>query len=40
MIIASLGKAEEVQRKQYVCGICGFALTEAREYTRARVLTL
>jgi len=35
VIIASVGKAGEVQKEHYVCGICGFALTEAREYTRA-----
>jgi len=24
-----------VEKEQYICGVCGFALTDAREYTRA-----
>ena len=35
VIVAWLGEADDVQREKHVCGICGFALAEAREYTRA-----
>jgi len=35
VIIVTLGEAGKVQQEQYICGICEFALTEAREYTRA-----
>jgi len=37
VIIASLGEAGDVQRKQYVCGICGFALAELRECPRCKM---
>ena len=31
VIIALVGKAEEVEPEKYVCGICGFAMTELKE---------
>ena len=37
IIIASLGEAGEVQKEQYICGICGFALTELRECPRCKM---
>ena len=37
VIIASVGKAGEVQPEHYLCGICGFALTELGECPRCRL---
>jgi len=36
VIIASVGKAGQVETK-YVCGVCGFALDEARECPRCKL---
>jgi len=37
VIIASVGKAGEVQKEKYICGICGFALNELRECPRCKL---
>ena len=37
VIIASVGKAEEVEKEKYVCGICGFAMTELGECPRCKL---
>ena len=37
VIIASTGKADEVEKTQYACGICGFALNDLRECQRCRM---
>ena len=37
VIIASKGKADEVDKMKYVCGIYGFALNELRECPRCRM---
>jgi hypothetical protein len=37
VIIASVGKAGEVEPEKYVCGICGFAMTELGECPRCRL---
>ena len=37
VIIASIGKAGEVDKEKYVCGICGFALTELGECPRCKM---
>ena len=37
VIIASTGKAGEVEKEKYVCGICGFALSELGECPRCRL---
>ena len=37
VIIASVGKATEVEKEKYVCGICGFAMTELRECPRCKL---
>ena len=39
VIVASLGKAGEVEKKKYVCGICGFAMTELGECPRLQAAT-
>ena len=35
--IASVGKAGEAVKARYVCGICGFAMTELGECPRCRL---
>jgi hypothetical protein len=30
VVIASAGRADEVEQEKYVCGICGFALSSVR----------
>ena len=35
--VSSIGKAGEVQREKYICGICGFALTELAECPRCKM---
>jgi hypothetical protein len=37
VIIASVGKAGEVERPTYVCGICGFVMTELGECPRCKL---
>ena len=37
VIIASVGKAREVEPEKYVCGICGFAMTELGECPRCKL---
>ena len=37
VIIASVGKAGEVEKEKYVCGICGFEMTELRECPRCKL---
>ena len=37
VIIASVGKAGEGQPEQYVCGICGFALTKLGDCPRCKL---
>ena len=38
MIIASVGKAGEVEKKKYVCGgTCGFAMTELGECPQCKL---
>ena len=37
VIIASVGKAGEVEPDTYVCGICGFTMTELRECPRCKL---
>ena len=37
IVIASVGKAGQVERERYVCGICGFALTELGECPRCKM---
>jgi hypothetical protein len=37
VIVASLGKAGEVEKEKYVCGICGFAMTELGECPRCKL---
>jgi hypothetical protein len=37
VVIASVGKAGEVEKEKYVCGICGFALTELGECPRCKM---
>jgi hypothetical protein len=37
VIIASTGKADEIDGTKYACGICGFALNQLRECPRCRM---
>ena len=37
VIIASVGKAGQVEKEKYICGICGFALDELRECPRCKL---
>ena len=37
VIIASVGKAGEVEREKYVCGICGFAITKLGECPQCKL---
>ena len=37
VIIASIGKAGEVEKEKYICGICGFALNELGECPRCKL---
>jgi hypothetical protein len=37
VIVASVGKAGEVEKEKYVCGICGFAMDELRECPRCKL---
>ena len=37
VIIASVRKAAEVEKEKYVCGICGFAMTELGECPRCKM---
>jgi hypothetical protein len=37
VIIATIGKASKIQKEQYFCGVCGFALTELGECPRCRM---
>lgn len=37
VVIASVGKAGEVQKEKYVCGTCGFALTELGACPRCKM---
>jgi len=37
VIIASIGKAGEVEKEKYVCGICGSAMAELRECPRCKM---
>ena len=37
VIIASVGKAGEVEPEKYVCGVCGFAVTELGECPRCKL---
>ena len=37
MIVASVGKAGQVEKERYVCGVCGFALDEAGECPRCKL---
>lgn len=37
MVIASVGRAGEVQKEKYVCGICGFAITELEACPRCKM---
>ena len=37
VIVASLGKAGEVEREKYVCGICGFAMDHVGECPRCKL---
>ncbi len=37
VIIASVGTAAEVEPEEYVCGICGFAMTELGECPQCRL---
>ena len=37
LIAASTGRADKVDRTEYVCGICGFALNELRQCPRCRM---
>ena len=37
VIIASVGKAGQVGKEKYVCGVCGFALDEAGECPRCKL---
>ncbi len=36
-LIASVGKAEQMEPKQYVCGICGLAMTRLGECPRCKM---
>lgn len=37
IVVASIGPAGEVDKEQYTCGICGFALTELGECPRCKM---
>jgi hypothetical protein len=37
VVIASAGRAVEVEKEKYICGICGFALTELGECSRCKM---
>ena len=37
VILASVGKARQVEREKYVCGVCGFALDEVGECPRCKL---
>ena len=37
MIIASVGKAGPVEKKEYECGICGFTMTELGECPQCKL---
>jgi hypothetical protein len=37
VIVASVGKAGEVEKEKYVCGICGFAIDELGECPRCKL---
>ena len=37
IVIASVGKAGQVEKEKYVCGICGFALTELGDCPRCKM---
>ena len=37
IVVASVGKAGEVDKSKYVCGTCGFALTELGECPRCKM---
>jgi len=37
VIIAPIGRASEVDRTRYICGICGFAMTELGECPRCKM---
>ena len=37
IVIASVGRAIEVEKEKYVCGICGFALNDLGECPRCKM---
>ena len=37
VIVASVGKAGQVEKEKYICGIYGFALDELRECPRCKL---